>query len=104
MPITAYIRNPLTDLTGMMLTNQFMSPCSRLEEKTVNCYEAYGADKGSVNCKDLVEDLYECVTRTKEVSSREVKNLKCRKWGNMDTPFVFGELIIVRMVHCFLCT
>ncbi|BES90968.1 NADH dehydrogenase (ubiquinone) Fe-S protein 5 [Nesidiocoris tenuis] len=66
MPITAYIRNPLTDLTGMMLTNQFMSPCSRLEEKTVNCYEAYGADKGSVNCKDLVEDLYECVTRTKE--------------------------------------
>ncbi|CAB0019918.1 unnamed protein product [Nesidiocoris tenuis] len=66
MPLSAYLRNPLTDLTGVMLTNQFMSPCSRLEEKTVNCFEAYGEQEGKRRCQDLIGDLYECVTRTKE--------------------------------------
>ncbi|KAF6216007.1 hypothetical protein GE061_000344 [Apolygus lucorum] len=68
MPVSIYFKTPLTDLTGPTVNQQFMSICSNLEMKTVNCVEAYGEERAQKKCKALLEDLYECITKTKQMA------------------------------------
>uniref|UniRef100_A0A0A9XIK0 NADH dehydrogenase [ubiquinone] iron-sulfur protein 5 n=1 Tax=Lygus hesperus TaxID=30085 RepID=A0A0A9XIK0_LYGHE len=68
MPVSVYLRTPFTDLTGPTVNCQFMTICSKMEMKAINCVEAYGEDRAQTKCKALLEDLYECVTKTKQMA------------------------------------
>lgn len=67
MPVPSYFRNPLTDLTGTLLTHQSDRKCAEMEMKAINCLEAYGNVRAKEKCLDLLEDYKECFLMKKQV-------------------------------------
>lgn len=67
MPVTPYIRSPLSDLTGPLLTHQNFGQCGNLEMQVIHCYENYGKDLASRKCADIIDDYKECFLKQKQV-------------------------------------
>lgn len=61
------IRTRFTDKTAPLFTAQRINVCDDFELKFVTCMEAYGKSVGSTKCKDLKDDLTECIFKTKQV-------------------------------------
>lgn len=63
MSVTPWLRSPLTDLTGNLLTHQWYGRCAELEMNLMECLEAYGKERGTQKCKDYIQDFKECSNR-----------------------------------------
>jgi len=61
------IKNYVTDLFALAFTQQSEARCPDFELRLVECYEAYGRRKGNIMCRDFYDDLYECITREKQM-------------------------------------
>nr|XP_045606252.1 uncharacterized protein LOC123763223 isoform X2 [Procambarus clarkii] len=59
-------RTPLTDLTGRLLTHQSSPKCADFEMRAMECLEAYGVQRGRIQCIDYLDDLRECAFETKQ--------------------------------------
>lgn len=59
-------RSPLTDLTGAMYNCQYFDKCGERELKMMECFEAYGVERGKIKCSDLIEDFRECFGMRKQ--------------------------------------
>lgn len=66
MSLSPWLRSPLTDLTGAIVSHQWYSPCADMELKVLDCLEAYGLDRGIQKCDVLIEDFNECALKTKQ--------------------------------------
>jgi NADH dehydrogenase (ubiquinone) Fe-S protein 5 len=66
MPVAPFIKSPLTDIVGSVLTHQHFGRCAALEIKVVNCYEAYGYERAELLCSDIIDDFKECFLRDKQ--------------------------------------
>lgn len=65
--LTPVLKSPFTDLGGAILSNQWGdSACGKLEMKALECFEAYGVDKGLQKCDTLIKDFTECTTQNKQ--------------------------------------
>ncbi|KAF6201900.1 hypothetical protein GE061_004296 [Apolygus lucorum] len=92
MPISVYFKTPLTDLLGPTINFQ-MSPCMNMEMRAINCLEAYGEEMAQKKCKDMLEDLYECVTKTKQmerVYQMRSERLRQIRRGLRSDPYADG--------------
>ena len=67
-----YIRTRFTDMAAVMFTFQEHPFCKDFDLKHRYCMETYGSPVGDKKCKDLKDDLWECLTRFKQV---EIQNL-----------------------------
>lgn len=66
------LRSPFTDLTGCLLNHQNHDKCGRMEMNMMDCLEAYGAQRGKIKCKDLIDDYKECYSMRKQLLRMEV--------------------------------
>lgn len=66
MSISPFLRTPVTDLTGGLISHQLMGRCDKQEMRFMDCMEAYGMERGQVKCKALFEEFHECHTSTKQ--------------------------------------
>ncbi|OWR49931.1 NADH dehydrogenase [ubiquinone] iron-sulfur protein 5-like [Danaus plexippus] len=66
MSISPFFRNPVTDITGGLVSHQMLGDCQRQEMRFMDCLEAYGLDRGRVKCANIFEDFHECQTKTKQ--------------------------------------
>ncbi|XP_050424182.1 NADH dehydrogenase [ubiquinone] iron-sulfur protein 5 [Adelges cooleyi] len=66
--LSPFIRNPVTDFTGPLLSAQFGLRCADFEMKMVNCFEAYGHPLAIEKCEVYYEDFKECCTREKQMT------------------------------------
>ncbi|XP_063626275.1 NADH dehydrogenase [ubiquinone] iron-sulfur protein 5-like [Cydia splendana] len=66
MSLSPFLRTPMTDLTGGMISHQLQGRCQKEEMRYMDCLEAYGLDRGETKCKALFEDYHECHTLTKQ--------------------------------------
>lgn len=64
--ISPFFRSPFTDITGGIITHQFLGSCAREEMDLMDCLEAYGLDRGLKKCQHFLEDFRECQTKTKQ--------------------------------------
>lgn len=74
--VVPFLRTPFTDLTGCLVNHQYYGRCEEMEMRLMNCLEAYGVDRGAKKCKDLMDDLYECSSRKKQVTTFILIQLK----------------------------
>lgn len=65
-PSTPWIRTPITDLTGSLISHQWHGRCADFELSVMECLEAYGRDLGRVKCDKLLQDFKECNLREKQ--------------------------------------
>ena len=66
--LSPFFRNPITDLTGPLMSAQTGVRCADFEMKLMNCYEAYGYPKGMEICQAYYDDFKECCTREKQMT------------------------------------
>ncbi|KAI8419844.1 hypothetical protein MSG28_008477 [Choristoneura fumiferana] len=66
MSLSPFLRTPMTDLTGGLISHQLMGRCEKQEMRFMDCMEAYGMERGQVKCKALFEEFHECHTLTKQ--------------------------------------
>ncbi|KAL0820183.1 hypothetical protein ABMA28_006108 [Loxostege sticticalis] len=66
MHISPFLRCPITDLTGGIVSYQLLGRCAKQEMEMMDCIEAYGLDRGIKKCTELIEDFKECHTMTKQ--------------------------------------
>ncbi|XP_026744065.1 NADH dehydrogenase [ubiquinone] iron-sulfur protein 5-like [Trichoplusia ni] len=64
--ISPFLRSPMTDITGGIISYQLLGQCAKQEMELMDCMEAYGLDRGLKKCKKLVEDYRECHTKLKQ--------------------------------------
>lgn len=64
--LSPMFRSPFTDIFGSIINHQQDGQCMRFEMNMVECFEAYGVDKGRVKCADLIDDFNECHNMTKQ--------------------------------------
>ena len=62
-----YIRTHFTDMMSPMFTQQTHPYCKDFDLKLRYCLEAYGKPMAYTKCKDIEEDLHECLHRGKQV-------------------------------------
>ncbi|XP_055839960.1 uncharacterized protein LOC129907671 [Episyrphus balteatus] len=67
MSLGPALRTPFTDLTGCLINHQHYDKCGELEMNMMDCLEAYGVDKGTRVCSDLISDFQECVGLNKQL-------------------------------------
>jgi len=67
MSLTPFLRLPLTDLTGCLINHQTYDKCGKFEMKMMECFEAYGLERGKRECADLISDFQECVGMQKQL-------------------------------------
>jgi len=48
------------------MTHQSGTRCADFEMRAMECLEAYGVQKGRSRCTDYMDDLRECMFRTKQ--------------------------------------
>ncbi|PSN43870.1 hypothetical protein C0J52_07738 [Blattella germanica] len=65
--VIPFFKSPFTDLTGGLVNHQNFGRCEDFEMRMMNCLEAYGAERGSKKCKDLIEDFRECSSLKKQM-------------------------------------
>ncbi|KAF5271756.1 hypothetical protein FQA39_LY08079 [Lamprigera yunnana] len=66
MSFSPYFRSPFTDLTQCPISQQWHGPCRDIELKVMDCLEAYGLDRGRIQCNTLIQDFQECSGRHKQ--------------------------------------
>uniref|UniRef100_A0A7R9F154 NADH dehydrogenase [ubiquinone] iron-sulfur protein 5 n=1 Tax=Timema bartmani TaxID=61472 RepID=A0A7R9F154_9NEOP len=66
MSINPILRTPFTDITSTVLVHQ-KGKCTPLELRMLNCFEAYGIERGKTLCNDILEDFHECCTHKKQL-------------------------------------
>ncbi|XP_014248963.1 uncharacterized protein LOC106666349 [Cimex lectularius] len=91
MTIFPFIKTPLTDLTGHLLTHQ-EGPCGDFEMKFVNCQEAYGERRAFEKCADILADLEECFSHQKQnmrVYEMRTERLRQIKSGELSKEEAF---------------
>ncbi|KAL0820182.1 hypothetical protein ABMA28_006107 [Loxostege sticticalis] len=66
MSISPFLRNPVTDITGGIVSHQMLGRCQKQEARYMECLEAYGLDRGRTKCEHLFDDFHECQTMTKQ--------------------------------------
>ncbi|XP_076061057.1 NADH dehydrogenase (ubiquinone) 15 kDa subunit isoform X2 [Oratosquilla oratoria] len=64
--IPPFLRTPLTDMTGQILTHQTNGICRDFEMRAMECLEGYGIKDGRSKCLDYMDDLRECMFRKKQ--------------------------------------
>lgn len=64
--VNPVLRSPFTDLTGCLVNHQNHDKCGLIEMNMMDCLEAYGAERGKVKCKDLIDDYKECSLMIKQ--------------------------------------
>lgn len=67
MSLGPFLRSPLTDMTGCVINHQTYGKCAEFEMNMLDCLEAYGVNRGSTQCKDLISDFQECVSMKKQM-------------------------------------
>lgn len=67
MSLGPFFRSPLTDMTGCVINHQTYGKCAEFEMNMLDCLEAYGVNRGSTKCKDLIADFQECVSMKKQM-------------------------------------
>lgn len=65
-PLSPFFKSPITDITGVLISHQWFGKCQELEEKALDCMEAYGLIRGERECKPLLNDLKECTLQKKQ--------------------------------------
>lgn len=60
MSLAPFLRTPFTDLTGSLINHQHYGKCGEMELSMMECLEAYGVDRGTKKCADLIADFQEC--------------------------------------------
>ncbi|XP_024935996.1 NADH dehydrogenase [ubiquinone] iron-sulfur protein 5 [Cephus cinctus] len=92
MPISPIFRNPLTDLSGGLLTFE-NTECEDRELKAIECVEAYGLPKGEEKCKILITDFKECITKFKSFTRVAImRNERLRQYRAGQREEQFEEL------------
>ncbi|KAL3287091.1 hypothetical protein HHI36_001575 [Cryptolaemus montrouzieri] len=76
MSLSPYFKSPLTDLTGAIVSHQWFGRCQKIEEKALDCIEAYGLEKGLKQCEPLINDFKECSLRRKQFARFEAMVLE----------------------------
>ncbi|XP_063830425.1 NADH dehydrogenase [ubiquinone] iron-sulfur protein 5-like [Ostrinia nubilalis] len=66
MSISPFLRNPVSDLTGGLISHQMLGRCQKEEARYMECLEVYGLDRGHKKCAELFEDFAECQQMTKQ--------------------------------------
>ncbi|XP_065166782.1 NADH dehydrogenase [ubiquinone] iron-sulfur protein 5-like [Atheta coriaria] len=66
MSVCPWFRSPFSDLTAQLVSHQWYGRCADFELKVMECFEAYGLDKGMRECDTLIQDFKECQSRTKQ--------------------------------------
>nr|CAD7198389.1 unnamed protein product [Timema douglasi] len=66
MSINPILRTPFTDITSTVLVHR-KGKCTPLELRMLNCFEAYGIERGKTLCNDILEDFHECCTHKKQL-------------------------------------
>jgi len=69
--LSPFLRNPITDFTGPLMSAQTGIRCADFEMKMMNCYEAYGYPRAMELCQVYYDDFQECCTRSKQMSRVE---------------------------------
>ncbi|CAL4093266.1 unnamed protein product [Meganyctiphanes norvegica] len=69
-------RTPLTDLTGNLITHQSDTKCADFEMRAMECLEAYGVQKGRSRCVDYMDDLRECMYKSKQLARVNVMRVE----------------------------
>ncbi|CAH0590073.1 unnamed protein product [Chrysodeixis includens] len=64
--ISPFLRSPMTDITGGIISYQLLGECARQEMELMDCMEAYGLDRGLMKCQKYVEDYSECHRKVKQ--------------------------------------
>lgn len=75
MSLTPFMKSCFTDLTGATTSHQWISKCGELEMKTLDCFDAYGVDRGLKKCEDLIDDFRECALRV-----NQMKRINAMDW------------------------
>lgn len=71
--LSPFLRNPITDFTGPLMSAQTGLRCADFEMRLMNCFEAYGYPKGIEKCEAYYDDFKECCTRDKQVHTCELQ-------------------------------
>uniref|UniRef100_A0A224XQN7 Putative ubiquinone oxidoreductase n=1 Tax=Panstrongylus lignarius TaxID=156445 RepID=A0A224XQN7_9HEMI len=81
MPVSSFLRTPLTDLTGTLVSHQGFGTCSHIEMKALNCLEAYGQYKSAEKCNDILQDYKECFQMNKQMKRfKEMRSERFRQY------------------------
>ncbi|XP_023016668.1 NADH dehydrogenase (ubiquinone) 15 kDa subunit [Leptinotarsa decemlineata] len=67
MSVSPWLKSPFTDLTAGLISHQWYGECADMEMKVLECFEAYGLDKGLKKCDLLIQDFRECSLRHKQM-------------------------------------
>lgn len=66
------IRSPLTNFLSANLHNQHEIECRDFEFHLAECIEAYGFYRGLDECRAVINDFHECITKEKRRSRFEI--------------------------------
>lgn len=64
--MSPFFKSPITDLTGVTISHQWLGRCQQQELKALDCMEAYGLERGERECRALLNDYTECTLRHKQ--------------------------------------
>lgn len=88
------LRTRFTDISAALFTSQ-NSECKDFELRYVYCLEAYGKSLGESKCKDLKEDMRECIFKIKQLSRvYAISNERSRqlKSGELKPEETYGPI------------
>ena len=87
-----YIRTHFTDMMSPMFTQQTHPYCKDFDLKLRYCLEAYGKPMAYTKCKDIEEDLHECLHRGKQVCETFSFNSYLHSFHSLKF-FMFSRLV-----------
>ncbi|KAF7275712.1 NADH dehydrogenase (ubiquinone) 15 kDa subunit [Rhynchophorus ferrugineus] len=76
MNLSPFFKSPFTDFTSGVVTHQWFGECADMEMKAVDCFEAYGLNKGFTKCQALLDDFQECALKTKRKARVDAMRLE----------------------------
>nr|BAN20589.1 NADH ubiquinone oxidoreductase [Riptortus pedestris] len=92
MPVVPFLKSPLTDLTGVVATNQTYGLCREIEMKLINCFEAYGAKRGEKLCANYLSDFDECFNQEKQTkrlyAMNKERNRQYKEGKSLDELYI----------------
>uniref|UniRef100_A0A1A9WKV3 Uncharacterized protein n=1 Tax=Glossina brevipalpis TaxID=37001 RepID=A0A1A9WKV3_9MUSC len=94
MSLSPFFRLPLTDLTGCLLNHQTYDKCGQFEMDMMECLEAYGAERGKIKCKELIDDFGECFNMRKQmlrIEAMRVERLRQYRNGERKKEELYAE-------------
>ncbi|XP_033216649.1 uncharacterized protein LOC117172646 [Belonocnema kinseyi] len=88
-----FLDGPFNKLWKGLDDIQSFPQCAKFELRAADCLEAYGKDHWGKKCQDYVEDLRECIFRSKQnMRVRLMRLERQRQWraGERETYYAPG--------------